>query len=185
MELQEQKVESPVSAGLKSGVVLGAINIVAIVLIYLVDSAFLANIWLSLGIMVVNLILVVIIGIRYRKSVGGFLSFKAAYVNTLIMMLVSAFMGTIFNVLLYFVIDPDLKEVVIDASVKMSAEYMEKFGASSEQIDKTIDETRTNMEGQFTLFGFVKQFGMSSIFSVIFALLTGLIVKKNEPIEDI
>ena len=61
---------------------------------------------------------------------------------------------------------------------------MNNFGAPQDQIDKAIDDTRERMANQYTLIGQFKGYGFIIIVSAILALITGLIVRKSEPVFD-
>ncbi|MEX2336047.1 MAG: DUF4199 domain-containing protein [Fulvivirga sp.] len=170
--------------GAKAGVIIAAINILLTVIMYVIDPTIMANWWVGLLILALFFILVVVYGIKYRKSLGGYLAFGKAYLHGLSALVVALLVGMIFNILLYTVIDPDLAGVITDASIEKTSEMMRNMGAPDDAIDEALGKMEQDMPARFTLLGFVKQFGIGIIVSAIVALITGLIVKKNKPIED-
>lgn len=183
-ESMERENATPVAAGAKAGAILAAINIAITVIMYVADPAAMANWWLGLLILVLNLVLVVVFGIKYRNSVGGYLAFGKAYIHGFVALAVSGFIVILFNILLYTVIDPDLVGVITEASIEKTAEFMQNMGAPSESIDEAIAQMEKDMPGRFTLSGFLTQYGIGLIIYAVVALITALIVKKNEPIAD-
>ncbi len=183
MEENEENESLPLNA-LKAGLTIGLINIVITVLLYVVDSALFAKWWVGILILVLNLVLVIVFGIKYRNSIGGFIPFGKAFLHGYITLIAGALLGLIFNILLYNVIDPDLPGVITDASIEATGSMMQSMGAPSDSIDETLAELETTMPQRFSTIGLVKQYGWTLLISAVVALITGLIVKKNEPIGE-
>lgn len=180
----ELEQTSPVSDGVKTGVIIGFINIVISVLLYVIDPTMMGSLGVSLGILVLNLVLLIVMGIKYRKSVGGYLSYGKAFTHGFVTLLVSGLIGVIFSILLFTVIDPDLPALIIENTIERTSEMMVKFGAPESSIDEAIAQMEKDMPPKFTAGGQLIQFAWSIIVFGIVALLSALIVKKNEPIEN-
>ena len=93
--------------------------------------------------------------------------------------------GSISNILLYEVIDPDLAGLLVETSIENTARMMESFGAPSSQIDEALAQMETDLQQQFSALGVIKSYGWGLIIYAVLSLITGLIIRKNEPIEDI
>ena len=169
----------------KSGLTLGLIGIILTLLIYFINAKLLANIWVGVVILVVSLVLVVIFGINYRKQVGGYLSFKHAFLFSLILLLVAGLIGQSFNFILFNVIDSDLPEVVTDAALENTERMMEKFNVPDEEVDKALERTEAQMANQYKISGVVKAYLYSIIIYAIISLITGAIIKRRNPEETI
>jgi len=96
---------------------------------------------------------------------------------------ISGLLATIFTLLLYTVIDPELPAKLTEATLEKTAEMMEGFGAPQDAIDKAMDDARERSESQYSVTGSFTGYGFMLIMSAIFSLITGLVVRKNEPME--
>lgn len=174
---------TPIEGGAKAGIIIAAVNIFLTVLMYVIDPVLLANWWISLIILVINFTLVIVLGKSYRNAVGGYLNFGHAYLHGFTTLLVASLIGAVFNILLYTVIDPELHNIVAEASIEKTAAFMRDLGASDAEIDEAIAGLKEGMPEKFTIAGAINQLGVGIIISAIVALVTGLVVKKNEPVD--
>jgi hypothetical protein len=122
-------------------------------------------------------------GIDYRKSIGGFISYGKAFQHGFLILAISALVATLFNVVLYNVIDTELPQKLTDASIENTRAMMENFGASEDAIDQAVIKAEESSKEQFTIVGQLKGYFFILIFSAIMALISALIVRKNEPVE--
>ncbi|MDN4166974.1 DUF4199 domain-containing protein [Cytophagales bacterium LB-30] len=164
---------------IKWGVILGVISLMITLVVYIIDYSLMAKGSFGFAALALSIGIVVYSGILYRREIGGYMSFKDAFLVTFIVLVLSGLIGTVFNMLLFNVIDPELavnmKEVMLDNT----AATMESFGAPADAIDEAI----ANMEEQefYTPAKIATQFGWSLIVFAIIAAIIGLIIKKNEP----
>ena len=164
---------------IKYGLILGAIGIIITFLIYIVDITLMTQWWLGLLMLAINIGIIVYAGIDLRKNNGGYLSFKNAFLSTFLIFLVAGIIGTLVNLLMFYVIDPELPGRLTDATVETTASMMQKFGASQEQIDLEIEKVkqREPYSAKSTLMGF----GIGIIIYAILALIIGAIIKRKRP----
>ena len=165
---------------IKSGLMVGVISIVLTLLIYIVNPAGLASMWMLLFFLVF-IALVSYFGIQHRKEIGGYMAFGKAWVYSMTMLVVAGLVMTIFNILLYNVIDPELPTILADQAVENAESMMSRFGMPEDQMDEALEKTRTDTLDRFTVMGSIKGFLFGLIFYAILALITGAIIKKNEP----
>jgi len=170
---------------LKFGFIIGIVNIIIGVLAYMVGEALMVKWWFGLLIIVINIGLVVYSGNQYRSSVGGFMNFKTAFSVTFLTLLFAGILGTIFNILLYHVIDPELPARLTKAAIEQTEQMMTNMGAPADRIDEQMAAVEGRLENQFTLMGQIKGFGIGLIIYVILSLILGAILKKSEKIEDV
>lgn len=182
MNTSNQELLKPAA---KSGLILGLIGIIITLLIYFINAKLLANLWVGISILVVSLTLVVVFGIGYRKQTGGYISFKNAFLYSLILLLVAGLIGQTFNYLLFNVIDSDLSELVTDAALENTEAMMEKFNVPDEEIDKALENTETQMANQYKIGGIMKAYLYSIIIYAIISLITGAIIRRKHPEESI
>ncbi len=166
----------------KWGAILGIGSIVLTILLYAIDYTLLAN-WKMILLLLVFLGLVVYAGINYRNQIGGFMSYGKAFQHGFVTFAVMGVIATIFNIVLYEVIDPELPAKLTEVSVENAQKMMESFGVPEDQMDKAIEDAKTRGADQFSVMGALKGYPIALIFYAILSLISALIVKKNEPEE--
>lgn len=167
---------------LRSGALLALVGIIITIGLYIVDATLLINMWYGLTMLVVFLGLVIYFGINYRKNEkGNILSFKDAYLHGLVTLIVTGAISTIFSLVLYNVIDPELPAVLEEATIQQSYEMIQKFGAPSGVVDAQMAEVKKSASEQFTFSGLLKGYGIACVVYLVVALITGAIVKRKEP----
>ena len=169
---------------LKFGFIIGIINIIIGVLAYMIGEALMVKWWFGLLIIVINIALVVYSGNQFRSSLGGFMNFKKAFSVTFLTLLFAGVIGTAFNILLYHVIDPELPSRLLKAALEQSERMMTNLGAPADRIDEQMAVLEGRLEGQFTLWGQLKAFGIGIIVYAVLSLILGAILKKSEKVED-
>lgn len=166
---------------LKQGLILGVINIILTMLLYIADYTLMVDWKISILFFLIYIGYTIYAGIGYRKEIGGFIPFGKAFQHGYLVFIISGLLATIFNLVLYNVIDPELPGKLTEATIEKTVAMMEGFGAPEESIDKTVADTRTRMEGQFSFVGSLIGYAVILGVSAIFALITGAIVKRNQP----
>lgn len=168
----------------KFGLYLAGISIGLVVIFYVVDLSVLATFKFIALALIIALGYVIYAGINYRNSVGGFMTYGKAFTHGIVLMAVCGLITTVFNIVLYHVIDPDLPKNLGDAIMKNTEEMMRGFGAPDASIDEALDKMKDQMKTQFSIgnlaFGYIKAF----IGYIIIVLITSIFVKKSQP-EDI
>lgn len=170
-----------VKHAVKFGSIMALISIIITVLIYVVDYTIMANMWFGLCLFAFFIGYVIYAGINYRNSIGGFLAYGKAFQHGYIVMVLCGLITSIFSILLYTVIDPNLPENLTAAIVENTEAMMQKFGAPQESIDTELDKMREEMPARFSALGVAKQFGWGLIINAVIVAITSLFVKKKEP----
>ncbi|MCE7863686.1 MAG: DUF4199 domain-containing protein [Bacteroidetes bacterium CHB5] len=182
MEQTEESV-SLQSHVIKWGLITGGVSIVLTVLLYVVDYTMMVQLKTLFLSLLLYLGITIYAGIDYRNSVGGFLPYGKAFVHGFLVLAISALVATLFTMVLYHVIDPELPQNLTDASIENTREIMAGFGAPEETIDAEIEKVRERTTGQFTVSGQLMSFAYILFFSAIMALISAIFVKKNQPVE--
>ncbi|MHA7102731.1 DUF4199 domain-containing protein [Roseivirga pacifica] len=138
----ELEYEQDYGLAVKNGLIVGAIFGVFAILLYVIQESLLANGMLGIVLILVNLIVLGILGVRYRKAVGGYLSFGDAYKAIFVMVLVCILVSTVFQILLHQVIDPSLGERLTQIGVENAEAMMRRFGAPEDQIQESLQAAR-------------------------------------------
>lgn len=163
------------------GGIMGGISVVFTLLIYAVDYTLMAKPWFGLLMFAISIGIVIYAGINYRNQTTGYLSYGKAFQHGYITFLVGGLIGSIFSILLYTVIDPELPEKLTDAVIENTESMMRGFGAPEDQIETSLDQMRVDMPNTFSAMGVLKQFGWGLIIYAVLTAITSLFVKKNEP----
>lgn len=183
MEAEAPLSEGPYRHAARHGAILGAINMVLTIILYVVSVPFMGSLKYVLLIFAVSVGYVIYAGIDYRKSVGGYLAYGKAFVHGLLVFVVAGAIGTLFGLLLFQVIDTELGAKLTDAIIANTEESMRSFGAPEDTIDAKLAELREEMPRNFTAIGQVKGYFMGLIYDAVIVLLTSLVVRKSEPVS--
>lgn len=168
---------------IKHALILSGISIVLTLIYYVVDYTLLATIKIGLLSLVIFLGYGIYAGIAYRKEIGGFLSFKHAFIHGFLVFAVSALISTVFSMLLYTIIDPELGQKLTDVSVQNAEEMMRGFGMPEDQLDEALEKARTDAVDRYTVGGLALSYVWALIGCAVFALISGAIVKKKPPVS--
>ena len=177
--------QSPAQNAIRWGLIWGVVGIIITLLIYIVDITMMVNMWFGLTMFALSIAFIIYAGISYRKSVGNHIKFGKAWIHSFVTLVVAGILGTIFNLILFGFIDPDASTTLIDAQVEGAVSMAESFGATGEALDQIEADNRERAENQWSTVGAFTQFGYGLIFYAIFSLISGAIVKKKDPAEDV
>jgi len=181
METNETSQQPVLNHAAKFGGILAAISIVIVMLLYAVDYTIMAGFTFILVLLVVGIGFTIYAGINYRNSIGGYIPYGKAYLHGFLVLAISGLVSTLFNIVLYKVIDPDLAQNLTEAIITNTEATMANFGAPQESIDEAITKMRDEMPSNFTVTGLLWGYCKALIWYAILALITGLVVRKNQP----
>jgi hypothetical protein len=165
---------------LKYGVIISLVSIIYTVILYVVDITMMVSFWNLAISLLISIGLLIWATLSYRKEVGGYLTFKNAFLSVFVMSIISGIIGTAFTILLFGVIDPTLPDTLKDATIEMTERMMSSMGAPEDQIDKTLAEIEE--KDQFSPANMLKSNSINIlVFSLIISLIFGAIFKKSKP----
>lgn len=163
--------------GITFGLITGMISILITGLIYLIDIKLFTAWWLGLVSIFFYLAVGIYLLIKTRKELEGVFSFKDAFTTYFISAIIGIAISVAFNILLFNIIDPSLKDTVQELSIESAVNMMKKFGTPTSEIKKAVEGmTKTN---QFETFNLLKGSVFSMIFSSIFGLILAAIFKSK------
>lgn len=163
--------------GITFGVIIGLFSILVTTLIYVIDLNLFVNIWLGLSTIAIYLLIGIIVVANTKKQLKGQITFKEAFTVYFIAAVVGGLLSTLFQILLFNIIDPAAKETIKDLSIKYTTQMMEKFNAPSASINETVEQLQnTDNYSPGNLF---KGFAFSLIISAIYGALLGLIFRSK------
>lgn len=165
------------------GGITAAVSVILTMLLYVIDYTLMVQLKVLFIFLVIYIGIVIYAGSDFRKSIGGFMSYGKAFQHGYLILIISGLIATVFTMLLYFVIDPELPEKLTDASIENTRAMMENFGAPEDAIDDALDQAKEATEKQFTVSGIALGYVRILVVSAVMALITAIFVRKNPPVE--
>ncbi len=177
---------SLLNSSLKTGLIMGVISIVVFLIMYIADIK-------PVGIMVpllilffsiaISIIVLVVLFKKYRTSIGGFISFRDAFLYCFIAFTVSVIVYQFFNYIFILLIDPEYYKNVME----LQKNWMENYLAGKmpeERIAQELDKIDLQAAKIGSLSTILKNLVGSVVFGGIVALIVGAIMKKKADIFD-
>jgi len=168
---------------LKWGIITGIVSVLYVIILYVIDYTLMVQVKVGLIALALYLGMAIYAGIEYRNSIGGFLSYGKAWQHAMIVFAISALISTLFNMVLYNVIDTELPGKLTEAAMENQRAMMQNFGTPEDQIDKALEQGRSRTANQYTLGGMAVNYLIILAVSAILALISSIFVKRNEPVE--
>ncbi len=170
---------------IKRGVMMGVIGILIFVIVYAIDPMFFAKMqgWiLMFGVNLLALpIVFMILGARDCKPNFSPYKFGNAFNAAFFTGIVSAVVVLLFNILFITVIDPGWEAELKQASLETSAEMMEKFGASEEDIEKNMEIAEEKIANAPSgVMNQIMSTGQGLVWYAILALIIGAVQKDKK-----
>jgi uncharacterized membrane protein YkvI len=173
-QLQTKKTDT----GLIYGLIAGAASIVFTLILYLGGIEWFTSPLAYLA-FAIPVVVAVLGGLKERKLLGGYITFKEALKTVFIIFIIFIILDTLFSQLLLNVIDVPFREALMqDAGVRME-KFLTKMGAGQDAIDKALADMQDPSN-----FGFKKVL-LGVLFRCIgwfiVALIIAAIIKKKRP----
>lgn len=163
----------------KFGLITGGLGIAYFLLAYLVDETLFVNMAIGILFWVGNIALFIVAVARSKKQLGGYIAFKEAFSGFMLTAIIYSLLITLFSMLLFNVVDPELAVTLKEATLEKTVEFLESIGQSNDEIEKAI----VNMEkvDNYSIANMGKSFIYSVLGYSILGLIVAAIMKKNRP----
>lgn len=164
--------------GVSFGILTGIISVLTTSLIYVIDISLFTSMWVGFSSIAIYLIIGIVLLSKTKKDLNGLLSFKEAFTAYFISAIIGIMIAVIFNIILFNFIDPSIKDVLKDSTIKYMVSTMQKFNAPAASINEAIAKLK-----EIDQFSIVEQL-KGTIYSVLFSALFGLILAaffKSKP----
>ncbi len=156
--------------GITFGVLIGIVSSLITATIYAIDLNLFSSWWIGITSIIVYLVLGIVLLSKTKKEIKTIFTFKDAFTTYFIAAVIGILISTLFNVLLFNVIDPSAKDKLLEITMKITANMMQKFGTPASVINEAIAKLKeTNPYSTIELL-------KGSIFSIIFSSIFGLIL---------
>ena len=172
----EQSVKSSsINYGLYLGLVLSLYTVVC----YVVSLETLANFWMTtLGLSLVIIVFGVISVAKSKSLLGGFISFKNAFVSYFLTVLIGLLVSTVVSYVIFNIVDPEAAEELKIIIMENTKSFMERMGTPPDAISEQL----AKMDAQESSIGTqLLQFAQGLIFFSVIGLIVAAIMKKKDP----
>jgi len=168
------------------GLILGGVSVLLTLLIntLLGPDWPVRNFFMSMLLNLVLMATILILGINEKKAQQeGFLSYGESFLEGVIIFSIASILTLSFNAIYNYVIAPDSIEIVKQASIEVTEQWMEKAGASSKDINKAIRQIE-NQDFGFNIVSILKQLLGSVIFGAFICAIISIFTRKKRPLFD-
>ncbi len=171
----------------KSGILHGLVGAILALLSYLlldvVFSGFLAMTLFSLAVFAITITVAVMLGLKWRKSVGGYATLKEAFMFLFLMLILSGVINIGMELLLYHVIEPDLQKMTTEKVMEATESFMLDFGVPDAQIDETMEEMESQVQN-LTLKQRMGTYVWRPFVQAFLAFILALFIRKEKPLFE-
>lgn len=165
--------------GITFGLILGAFLILRTTLIYTIDINLFVNGYIGFIDIIVTIVLGVVAVAKIKKAFGGFITFKEAFSGFLLTMVIGVVLYSIFNIILFNVIDPDAKTVIREKVIEKTVAMMQGMGTPSDVLSKSVKSMRET--DSFAPAQQLLGLGITIMMYAVVGLIVAAIVKKENP----
>ncbi len=166
--------------GTRFGIYMGIIGVLYSVIIWAIDEALFIELWwLSILLFLVALGFFVAAQVQTKKALGGYASFREVFSAFMIGAIVYMAISTIFGLLLFQIIDPDLGPRIKEKTIVFTIERLESMNLPEEAIDEQL--AKMEEQDQYSVMGQLKSFLIGTIFFAVVGAIASLITRKNKP----
>ena len=175
------------SSALKSGLIIGVVSIVVFIIMYVADLkpvGIMMPIMLMLVSLAISITILVVLFKKYRTQIGGFISFRDAFLYNLIALITGLIISTLFTLLFVQFIEPDYYKQIMEAQKIWMENYLSGKGLTEEQMAQTLDKIDEQAVNMGSISSTLKNLLGGVVFSGIIALIVGAIMKKKPDVFD-
>lgn len=163
--------------GISYGIITGVVSALITTAIYAIDLNLFTKWWLGITIFLVYITIGIVLLSKTKKELKGIFSFKEAFTTYFISAVIGVLISVCFNILLFNIIDPSVKDTLNEITIKYTAETMQKFGAPSAAINEAVKKMQET--NPYSTIELIKGSVFSIVGSALFGLLLALIFKSK------
>ena len=163
---------------IKYGTYLALVNLSYLLYAYLVDQSVFALTWPGILLFFCGLGFGMFSVAKFKQANDGYASFKEAFSAYMLTSIVAIFIGTVFTIILFSLIDPEFAAGTMDMILEKTLKKFESSGINDEQIEKII--SRIEDSNPFGAMGQLKSATFSIMFNAILGLIVAAGMKKNK-----
>jgi hypothetical protein len=162
------------------GITLGLLSVLITGFIYVFDINLFLSGWVTFFKVIIYSAIIILLLNKTKKELGGFMSFKEAFTTFFYAAALGIIIATSFDIVLFNLIDPSLKDSLKEITINFTVELLEKFKTPTSEIKKAVEEIKNT--DQFSVLQQIKGLFTYFLISAIFGLVFSAIFKKNKPV---
>lgn len=170
----ETKVLTPGNFSINYGLALGTVMILISVITYATGMALEGVQWPNIIYYILFPVVIMYAISNYKKRSNGILSLGTAIKIGLVIAVVSALVNVIYGLIFNYIIDPEFMGQVIE---RTGEKLMENPNLSPDMVENQMEMME---KFQNPLLGSAVWVAFSAIFGLIYSLIGGLVMKKEE-----
>ena len=163
--------------GILFGVITGILGALITTLIYVINLELFISMWVGLTSLLLYIIIGVVLLTKTKKELKGILSFKDAFTTYFISAVIGILISVAFNIILFNLIDPAVKETLKELTIKYMTETMQKFNSPPSAINDAMKKLQEN--DPYSVIELIKGTVFKIAFGALFGLLLALVFKSN------
>ena len=169
------------------GLIMGGVSILITILIntLLGPDWPVRNFFMSMVLNLALMVTLLILGINGKKAQqeGGFMTYGQSFLEGIIIFSIASLLTISFNAMYNYIIAPESIEIVKQASIEVTEDWMEKANASSKDINKAIRQIESQDFG-FNILSILKQLLGSVVFGAFISAIISIFTRKSRPMFD-
>ena len=170
------------SNGVKYGVIWSIIYILYTTILYVLGPLNLIQPQKYLTILIYITLGVIVITVT-KKTLNNLITFKEAFTVFFITSVIGLGISTIYDIILFNLIDPGIKEPIKEYLLNEGIKGMKAFGVKTEDLKKFADEIKNN--DTFSIMNILIGYVQHLLFASIFGLILAAIFKsKTNPLNE-
>lgn len=169
--------------GVNFGLILAAFLVLRTVAIYAIDLELFINALVGITDLVVTIGLGILTVVKIKKAQGGFVTFKEAFTGFFITITIGVVIYSLFNILLFNVIDTEAKTIIQEKVISKTVETFKKINAPADMVKETIKKMRES--DSFSPAQQLLGLALTILMYSIAGLITAVAMKKQDPFAGI
>lgn len=159
------------------GIISGIASVLITTLIYTFDINLFLSGWITFLKFSVFTLISIMLLINTKKQLNSIFPFKTAFTTYFVHILIGLFLATTFEIILFNLIDPSLKDTIKEMSMKFTAGFMEKMGAKASDINKAMAAMQD--VDQYSILELLKGSAIYILMASVYGLILAAIFKSK------
>lgn len=160
------------------GIGLGILLSLITVLSYVFYLELITKWWMSIFSFLLVLTVAIVGSYKCKKAYSGIYTYKKAFTSYFIIVLISITIATFTNYLIFNIVDSEAADFLLDKTIEMTRSFMENFGASEEDINKSVQALK--QENQFSLKNQILGLFSNLVIYILIGLLVSLGLREKK-----
>ena len=161
------------------GLVGAVVNFSLVLLIYVVNLNLMAEWWFAILALLVLAVVMFTGTIATRKANGNSLSFGQAWLASMSVAFVAQVVTAILTGVLYYMIAPELPDILTEITLEKTRTTMESFGLSGDLLEAQMKELRDTMQEVYTWKGLLKNSAGGMVMWAFVSLIVAAVCKRR------